>query len=107
MRWLRPLDYETNVDEESATITTLLTKEVDKKATNFGNYDVAKYKITMDLKKTSVIRKKNKISKKLKEKFGVGADEDEEEEDNEDDDEEGEGVPTQAPLAIIQVQGED
>ena len=82
-------------------MTALLVEEVDKKAITFGNYDVAKSKITMALKDTFIIRKKNKIVKKLKEKFGEGVEEDEEEEGNvDDDDDEGEDIPTQAPLAI-------
>ena len=36
--WLRPLGYEINVDEASTKITTLLAKEVDKSAKDFGNY---------------------------------------------------------------------
>ena len=42
IRWLRPLGYEINVDEASATITTLLAKQVDKYAKGFGNYEMAK-----------------------------------------------------------------
>ena len=42
VRWLRPLPYEINVDEASATITTLLVEEVDKIAIALGNYDVEK-----------------------------------------------------------------
>jgi hypothetical protein len=50
----------------------------------------------MDLKTGLVIRKKNKIMKKLKEKFGEGADEEEEEDDDDDD----EDIPSQAPKAL-------
>ena len=57
VRWLRPLGYEINVYEASVTITTLLVEDVDAKATVFGNYDMAKSKITMDLKIASIIRK--------------------------------------------------
>ena len=49
----------------------------------------------MDLKTTSFIRKKNKIIKKLKEKFGEGVDEEEED------------IPAQAPLALTQGQEKD
>ena len=55
MRWLRPLGYELEVDQALVAITTLLAKEVDKCAKIFGNYEVEKSKITMDLKTTSVI----------------------------------------------------
>ena len=101
VRWPRPLDYEINVDEACTTITTLIMEKINNKAKTFGNYDVDKSKITMDLKITSVIRKKNKMVKKIKEKFDGGA------EEEEDDDEEGDDVPVQAPLAITQGQGED
>ena len=83
MRWLRPLDYEINVDEASATITTLLVEEVDKSAKVLGNYEMAKSKIIMELKTTSSMKKKEKIVKKLKAKFGEGAEQEEEEEEEE------------------------
>ena len=69
VRWLRPLGYEINVDEASTTITTLLVEEVDKTAKIFGNYDVMKSKIEMELKTTSTLKKKDKIVKKLKANF--------------------------------------
>ena len=93
MRWLRPLGYEINVDEASTTITTLLVEEVDKEATTFGNYDIAKSKITMELKTALAFRKKNKMEKKLKEKFGEGA-----EEEEDDDNEEEENAPSKHHL---------
>ncbi len=84
VRWLRPLGYEINVDEAFVAITTLVAKEVDKNTKAFGNYELAKLKITLGLKTTFVIRKKDKLVKKLKEKLGEGAkEEDEEEEDEE------------------------
>ena len=49
----------------------------------------------MDLKTTSLMRKKNKLVKKLKEKLGEGAKEEEE-----DDEEEEEDTQAQAPLAL-------
>ena len=81
VRWLRPLGYEINVDEASTTITTLLAEEVDKSAKIFGNYEVEKSKITMELKTTSVIKKKDKLVKKLKAMFGEAIEEEEEEEE--------------------------
>ena len=42
VRWLIPLGHEINVDEASATITTLLAEEVNKSTKMFGNYDVMK-----------------------------------------------------------------
>ena len=103
MRWPRPLPYEINVDKASIAITTLLAKEVDKNATTFGNYDVAKSKITMDLKTTSMMRKKKKIFLNVKEQFGEEVEWDKEEEDNEDD----EDTLSEEPLSLTQGQGED
>ena len=80
VRWLRPLGYEINVDEAFVEITSLLAEEVDKEAKAFGNYELGKSKITMELKATSLIKKKNKLVKKLKEKFGEEVEEDELEE---------------------------
>lgn len=84
VRWLRLLGYEINVDEASATITTLLAEEVDKDVKAFSNYELSKSNITMELKKSSMIRKKDKLVKRLKENFGEDVEEDEEEEEEED-----------------------
>jgi hypothetical protein len=78
---MRPLGYEINVDEALAAITRLLVEEIDKSAKIFGNYEMVKSKITMELKTTSTLKKKDKLVKKLKDKFGKGANEDEEEDE--------------------------
>ena len=70
VRWLRPLGYEINIDEALASINTLLAKEVNKIAKLFGNYDVVKYKFGMELKTESTLKKKDKLVRKLKEKYG-------------------------------------
>ena len=59
----------------------------------------------MELKIASTLKKKDRLVKKLKEKFGEDADEEEEEEDEED--EEGEQEQTQEPLALTQGMGQD
>ena len=87
VRWMRSLGYEINVDKASIAITALLAEEIDKSSKIFGNYEMVKSKITMELKTASAIKKKDKIVKKLKEKFDEGEDE-EEEEDEEDEEEE-------------------
>lgn len=87
VRWLRKLGYKINVDEAFATTIALLVEEIDKNAKAFANYEMAKSKITMELKTTSTIKKKDKLVKNLKEKFGEGV-EKEEEEDEEDEEEE-------------------
>ena len=79
----KAIRLEINVDEASTTIIALLAKEIEKNAKAFGNYEMAKSKITMELKTTSTIKKKEKLVKKLKAKFGEGAKE-EEDEDEED-----------------------
>ena len=99
--WLSPLGYKINIIEASALIT-IFVEEVDNEATTFGNYDVAKSKITMDLKTTLVIRKKNKMVNKLKDKFGEGTKEEEEEEYDDDD-----NAFVLAPISITQGQGKD
>ena len=70
--WLRPLGYEINIDEASIAITTLIVEEVDKGAKLFGTYDVVKSKVEMELKTTSTLKKKDKLFKNLKAKFGEG-----------------------------------
>ena len=69
IRWLRPLGYEINIDEASIEITTLLAEEIDKSAKLFGTYDVVRSKVEMELKTTLVLKKKDKLVKKLKEIF--------------------------------------
>ena len=61
-----------------------------------------KSKIEMEFKTTSTLKKKDRLVKNLKEKFGKGANEEEEEEDEEDEEEQ-----TQEPLALTQSMGED
>ena len=88
IRWLRPPGYEINIAEASVAITTLLAEEIDKSAPHFGTYDVIRSKFDMELKTTSTIKRKDKLVKKLKAKFGEGVVEaEEEEEDDEDEDE--------------------
>ena len=101
VRWLRPLGYEINIDEASVAITALLAEEVDKTTKLFGNYDVVKSKVEMELKTTSTLKKKDKLVRKLKEKFREGARNDDE------DDEEEEEAQAQEPLALTQGMGED
>ena len=74
VRWIRPLGYEINVDEAFAVIIALLAKEIDKSTKEFGNYEMAKSKITMELKITSIIKKKDNLLNKVKDKFCEGVD---------------------------------
>ena len=104
VRWLRPLRYEINLDEASTTITTLLAEEVEKTTKVFGNYEMMKSKIDMELKTTSKINKKDRLVKKLKAKFGEGTTEGEEDDEEE---YEEEGEQDQGPLALTQGMGED
>ena len=90
--------------QASVAITLLLAKEVDKIAKIFGNYDVMKSKIQMELKTTSILKKKDNLVRKLKVKFGEGASEQEE---NEEEDEEEEQEQAQEPLILAQGMGED
>ena len=69
VRWLRPLGYEINIDEALATVIALLSKEVDKNAKIFGNYDVVKSNVEMELKIVSTLKKKDKMVRKLKAEF--------------------------------------
>ena len=62
---MRPLGYEINVDEASATISTLLAEEIDKEAKPFGTYDIFKLRFEIDLKMASTLKKKDKMVKKL------------------------------------------
>lgn len=61
VRWLIHLSYEVNVDEASTTIIEFLVEEMDKDSISFINYGEVKSRITINLKKSTVIRKKKKM----------------------------------------------
>ena len=65
VRWLRPLGYELDVDQASASIIAFLAEEIDKATKNFGTYEVVKSKVVIDLKIASAIKRKDKLVKKL------------------------------------------
>ena len=67
---LKELSYEVNIDENSTTIIALLSKEVDKNGQDFRTFEEAKARITSNLKIVKVDKKKEKIMKRLIEKFG-------------------------------------
>ena len=71
VRWLRPLGYELDVDQDLVAITTLPVEEIDKVAKNIGTYDFVKSRVVIDLKTTSIVKKKEKMVKRIKKKFGV------------------------------------
>ena len=96
VRWPRPLPYEIDIDDASATITALLAEDPDKDVSYFGTYEIVKSRVNTDLKIASSMRKKDKIIKKLKSQLGVGDDEEDVEEAKE-----------EGPLAITQGLGED
>ena len=88
VRWLRPLGYELDIDQTLVAITTFLVEETDKAAQHFGTYDV-KSRVVIDLKTTSATRRKDKLVKKLKKRFGADLGEEgttEEAEETSDDD---------------------
>ena len=71
VRWLRPLGYELDVYQASAAITKLLAEEMDKNAMAFGTYDVVGSKVGIDLKTATIVKKKDKMVKKIKKKLVV------------------------------------
>ena len=50
----------------------MLVEEIDKSAKPFGTYDVVRSKVEMELKIASILKKKDKLMKKLKAIFGEG-----------------------------------
>ena len=113
VRWLRPLGYELDVDQASTTIIAILAKETDKAAKHFGTYDVVKSRVVIDLKIATTVKKKDKLIKKLKKRFGADigeartAEEEEAGDEEEDDSEKEEEEPEQGPLQLTQGLGED
>ena len=73
VRWLRPLGYELDVDQASVAITTLLVEEMDITTKAFGTYDIVRSRVVTDLKIATIVKKKEKLMKKIKKKFGVEA----------------------------------
>ena len=69
-----------NVDEASTTIIALLSEEMDMEAKPFGTHDIVKSRVETHLKTTSVMKKKEKMVKKLKERLGVQDDEEDNDE---------------------------
>lgn len=113
VRWLRPLGYELDVDQASTTITTLLVEEIDKTTKHFGTHDVVRSRVVTYLKKTTVVKKKDKLVKKIKKKFGtdigeigIAEEADEISDDKEEDDNEGD-EPEQESQKLTQGLGED
>ena len=110
VRWLRPLGYDLDVDEASVAIIALRVEEIDKASKPFGTYDVVKSKVEMELKTTSIVKRKDKLVRKIKKKFGAdieretGVAEEEEEEENDSEEEEEQG---QGPMELTQSLGED
>ena len=93
------MGYEIDVDQASLAITTLLVEETNKTTKNFGTYDVLKSRVVTDLKTTSAMKRKDKLVKRIKKKFGaeIGeqgiAEEVEDISDDEEDDEKDEDEP--------------
>lgn len=73
----------------------MLAKEIDKTTKPFGTYDVVKSKVEMEFKIASIIKRNDKLVKKIKKKFCKGIEgaieEEEEEEDESEEDEQGQG----------------
>ena len=77
------------MDQASTTITALLVEDIDKAAKPFGTYDVVKSRVEIDLKIASIVKRKEKLVRKIKkfgpyiEAAGVVAEEEEEEDGSE------------------------
>lgn len=70
VRWLRPLPYGVTVDDTFAAIISLLAEDVDAKRPYFGTFLEEKARINMNIKVSVVGKKKDKLMKKLEDKFG-------------------------------------
>ena len=97
VRWLKDLPYEVKIDETSAAIIALFSKEVDKNAQNFGTYEETKERITTNLQITKVVRKNFKKIKNFIEQFGEEGEEEEY----------GKEKKSQGPLLLTQGQNEE
>ena len=112
VRWLRPSGYEPDVDQSLVAITTFLVEDIEKIAKLFGTHDIVKSRVVTNLKTASVIKRKDKLVKKLKKKFGadlgeVGTTEEAKEISDDEDEDKGEDELEQGPLQLTQGLGED
>ena len=65
------MGYELDIDQASTTIIAFLAEETEKNVKHFGTYDVVKPRVVTDLKTASATKRKDKLVKKLKKKFGT------------------------------------
>ena len=106
VRWLKPLGYELNVDQASTTITTMLIEDIEKTIKHFGTHDFFKSRVVIDRKAASATKRKDKLVKKLKKKFGVDlgeariVEEVNEISDDDGNEDNGEDEPEQGPLQL-------
>ena len=71
VRWFKLLGYKLDVDQALAAITTLIAEDIDKDAKTFGTYDVVKSKVEMELKIAFVVKRNDKLVRKIKNEFGT------------------------------------
>lgn len=65
MTWVKPLEYEINIDDTKDIIEALLNEHVDPKATYFTTYDEAKTRIELEIKLPQAINKGRKRVEKI------------------------------------------
>ena len=63
--WVKPLEYEVNIDDTKDIIEALLNELVNPKATYFGTYDEVKARIELETKIPQVVNKGRKRIEKL------------------------------------------
>ena len=64
--WVKPLDYEVNIDETKDIIEALIKKTNDPKIAYFGTYDEAKARIELEIKLPQAVNKGKKRIAKVK-----------------------------------------
>ena len=65
MAWVKPLDYEVNIDDTKDIIEALLNESIDPKATHFGTYDKFKARIELEIKLPQAVSKGKKRIEKI------------------------------------------
>ena len=72
--WVKPLEYEVNINDTKDIIEALLNETMDPKATYFGTYDEAKARIELQIKLSQIVNKgRKRVEKILKRTKKVGS----------------------------------
>lgn len=71
--WIRPMQYEVNIDEIIVAMIAFLSEEIDKNSKPFNTYEKVKIKMMMQTKVPKMGKKRRKMVVDLEGKRGEGS----------------------------------